>query len=106
MLGEKPCAWHAETIRSAWRTIAGCKESSARQGCGTTDSTLPGVARTAAYQDHFLDGPCTVVNPPRLNPPFDCFWLTPRRLRGANCRAQHFNSAGGSYANLCRSAGL
>ena len=55
----------------------------ARQIYGTTDQAHPGVARTAAYQDHFLAGPITLVNPPRLNPPFDRFWLTPRQLRQA-----------------------
>ena len=57
------------------------REFLARQICGTTDPAHPGVARTAAYQDRFLAGPLTLVNPPRINPPFDRFWLTPRQLR-------------------------
>ena len=57
------------------------KELLARQIYGTTDPAHPGVARTAAYQDRFLAGPLTLVNPPRINPPFDRFWLTPRQLR-------------------------
>jgi sulfate adenylyltransferase len=36
--------------------------------------------RTAAYQDYFLAGPITLVNPPRIHPP-DHFWLTPRQMR-------------------------
>ena len=57
------------------------KEFLAHQIYGTTDLAHPGVARTAAYQDRFLAGPLTLVNPPRINPPFDRFWLTPRQVR-------------------------
>ena len=57
------------------------KEFLAHQIYGTTDLAHPGVARTAAYQDCFLAGPLTLVNPPRINPPFDRFWLTPRQVR-------------------------
>ena len=57
------------------------KETLAQQIYGTTDSAHPGVARTAAYQDWFIGGPITLVNPPVLNPPFDQFWRTPRQLR-------------------------
>ncbi|MBM3224923.1 MAG: sulfate adenylyltransferase [Candidatus Tectomicrobia bacterium] len=55
----------------------------AQQIYGTTDPAHPGVARTAAYADRFLAGPLTLVNPPRINPPFDRFWLTPRQMRQA-----------------------
>jgi sulfate adenylyltransferase len=57
------------------------REFLAQQVYGTTDSAHPGVVRTTAYQDRFLAGPLTLVNPPRINPPFDRFWLTPRQLR-------------------------
>jgi sulfate adenylyltransferase len=53
----------------------------AQQVYGTSDPAHPGVARTLAYRDRFLAGPITLVNPPRINPPFDRFWLTPRQLR-------------------------
>lgn len=59
------------------------KEFLARQIYGTTDPAHPGVARTAAYQERFLAGPITLVNPPRINPPFARFWFTPRQLRQA-----------------------
>jgi sulfate adenylyltransferase len=48
---------------------------------GTTDPEHPGVARTMALQDTFLAGKVTLVNPPRINPPFDRFWKTPEQLR-------------------------
>lgn len=48
---------------------------------GTTDEAHPGVKRTYAYKDRFLGGPVTLVNPPRLNPPFDQYFLTPRQMR-------------------------
>ena len=53
----------------------------ARQVYGTTDPAHPGVRRTAAYQERFLAGPITLVNPPRIHPPFERFWLTPRQMR-------------------------
>ena len=57
------------------------KETLAQQIYGTTDTAHPGVARTSAYQDWFIGGPITLVNPPVVNPPFDQFWRTPRQLR-------------------------
>ena len=48
---------------------------------GTTDPEHPGVARTMAMQDTLIGGRVTLVNPPRINPPFDRFWKTPQQLR-------------------------
>ncbi len=59
------------------------KEFLAQQVYGTTDQAHPGVLRTYGYQDLFLGGPITLVNPPVINPPFDRFWHTPRQLRQA-----------------------
>jgi sulfate adenylyltransferase len=57
------------------------KEFLAKQVYGTTDEAHPGVLRTYAYQDYFVSGPVTLINPPIINPPFDQFWQTPRQLR-------------------------
>ena len=57
------------------------KEFLARQIYGTADTSHPGVTRTYAYQDRFVAGPVTLVNPPVINPPFDRFWHTPREIR-------------------------
>ena len=54
-----------------------------QQVYGTTDLAHPGVQRTNAYQDKFVAGAITLVNPPVINPPFDRFWKTPRQLRAA-----------------------
>ena len=48
---------------------------------GTTDPEHPGVARTVALNDTLVGGKVTLVNPPRVNPPFDRFWRTPQQLR-------------------------
>ena len=48
---------------------------------GTTDPEHPGVARTLALEDTLVGGKVTLVNPPRVNPPFDQFWKTPEQLR-------------------------
>ena len=48
---------------------------------GATDPEHPGVARTMALADTLVGGKVTLVNPPRINPPFDRFWKTPQQLR-------------------------
>ena len=48
---------------------------------GTTDPEHPGVARTMALEDTLVAGKVTLVNAPRINPPFDPFWKTPQQLR-------------------------
>lgn len=48
---------------------------------GATDPEHPGVARTMALADTLVGGKVTLVNPPRINPPFDRFWKTPEQLR-------------------------
>ena len=57
------------------------KEYMARKVYGTTDENHPGVRRTYAYKDRFLGGKLTLVNAPKINPPFDRFWLTPQEHR-------------------------
>ncbi|MFQ5827317.1 MAG: sulfate adenylyltransferase, partial [Dehalococcoidia bacterium] len=57
------------------------KELMAQRVYGTPDDRHPGVRRTYAYKDCFLGGRVTLVTPPRLAPPFDRFWHTPRQLR-------------------------
>ena len=57
------------------------KELMARHVYGTTDEAHPGVLRTYSFQDRFVAGPITLVNPPVINPPYDRFWRTPRQLR-------------------------
>ena len=59
------------------------KEFLAQQVYGTTDPAHPGVERTYAYQQNFIGGAVTLVNPPVINPPFDRYWMTPRQLRQA-----------------------
>ena len=53
----------------------------AGQVYGTEDPKHPGVARTFDLQDRFLGGKVTLVNPPKVNPPFDRFWYPPAQLR-------------------------
>ena len=48
---------------------------------GTTDAKHPGVKRTNDYADKFLGGKITLVNPPKMNPPFDAYWRTPLQHR-------------------------
>ena len=48
---------------------------------GTADPEHPGVARTRAMGDTLVGGKVTLVNLPRVNPPFDRYWKTPEQLR-------------------------
>lgn len=57
------------------------KELMAKHVYGTTDEAHPGVQRTYSFQDRFVAGSVTLVNPPLVNQPFDRFWRTPRQLR-------------------------
>ncbi len=57
------------------------KASMAEMVYGTADLEHPGVARTMALEDTFIGGNVTLVNPPRINPPFDRFWRTPEQLK-------------------------
>ncbi len=57
------------------------KQFMAERVYGTADPAHPGVARTLALADTFVGGKVTLVNPPRINPPFDRFWKTPEQVR-------------------------
>lgn len=48
---------------------------------GTKEEKHPGVRRTQAYAGRFLGGKVTIVNPPKINPPFDEFFYPPRLMR-------------------------
>ncbi|MDQ0287349.1 MULTISPECIES: sulfate adenylyltransferase [Desulfofundulus] len=57
------------------------KQEMAQKVYGTTEDKHPGVARTYNYKDKFIGGKITLVNPPKINPPFDEFFFTPKQLR-------------------------
>lgn len=57
------------------------KKFMAEKVYATTDEKHPGERRTYAYKDKFLGGKVTLINPPKINPPFDQFWLPPKKLR-------------------------
>src|SRR4030042_823794 len=48
---------------------------------GTKDEKHPGVKRNYACKTRFLGGKITLINPPRINPPFDKYWYPPKVLR-------------------------
>jgi len=57
------------------------KKEVAMKVYGTTEDKHPGVKRTYEYQDKFLGGKITLLNPPKINEPFTRFWLTPKQMR-------------------------
>lgn len=57
------------------------KHKMARKVYGTEDQKHPGVTRTQRYEDLFVGGKINLVNPPKINPPFDRFWNPPRKMR-------------------------
>ncbi len=48
---------------------------------GTTEDKHPGVKRTNAFKDKFIGGKVTLINPPKINPPFDEFFFPPKVMR-------------------------
>ncbi len=48
---------------------------------GTTEDKHPGCARTYAYKDKFIGGKVTLVNRPKINPPFDPYFIPPLEMR-------------------------
>ena len=48
---------------------------------GTTEEKHPGCARTYEYKDKFVGGKITLVNRPKINPPYDPYFLPPLQMR-------------------------
>lgn len=48
---------------------------------GTEDPKHPGCARTYEYKEKFLAGPVTLVQRPKINPPYDPYFIPPLQLR-------------------------
>ena len=57
------------------------KEAMAEMVYATKEDRHPGVKRTYDYTDNFLGGKVTLLNPPKINPPFDKFFFTPKEMR-------------------------
>ncbi len=57
------------------------KEAMCQSVFGTAESKHPGCARTYAYKDKFLGGDITLVTPPKINPPFDPYFIPPLEMR-------------------------
>jgi sulfate adenylyltransferase len=48
---------------------------------GTTDEKHPGCARTYKYKDKFIGGKITLVTRPKINPPYDEYFIPPLEMR-------------------------
>jgi sulfate adenylyltransferase len=48
---------------------------------GTDEEKHPGCARTYTYKDKFLGGKITLVNKPKINPPFEPYFIPPLEMR-------------------------
>jgi len=48
---------------------------------GTTEEKHPGCARTYQYKEKFIGGKITLVNRPKINPPYEPYFLPPLRMR-------------------------
>lgn len=48
---------------------------------GTTEDKHPGCARTYQQKDKFLGGKITLINRPKINPPFDAYFIPPLEMR-------------------------
>jgi sulfate adenylyltransferase len=57
------------------------KEKMCQAVYGTSEEKHPGCARTYQYKDKFLGGKVTLVNRPKINPPYDSYFFPPLELR-------------------------
>jgi sulfate adenylyltransferase len=57
------------------------KKSMAKDVYGTDEAKHPGCARTYAYKDKFVGGKITLVSKPKINPPYEPYFLPPLQLR-------------------------
>ena len=57
------------------------KEKMCQAVYGTTEDKHPGCSRTYKYKDKFLSGEITLVNRPKINPPFDPYFIPPLEMR-------------------------
>ncbi len=48
---------------------------------GTDEDKHPGCARTYQYKDKFIGGKITLVNRPKINPPFEPYFIPPLEMR-------------------------
>jgi len=48
---------------------------------GTTEEKHPGCARTYGYKDKFVGGKITLVNRPKISPPYDPYFIPPLEMR-------------------------
>jgi sulfate adenylyltransferase len=57
------------------------KKGMAKDVYGTDEDKHPGVGRTYSYKDNFLGGKITLVNRPKINEPFEPYFLPPIEMR-------------------------
>lgn len=57
------------------------KKEMARDVYGTDDDKHPGCARTYSYKDKFIGGQITLINRPKINPPYDPYFIPPLEMR-------------------------
>nr|MBC8391936.1 sulfate adenylyltransferase [Deltaproteobacteria bacterium] len=56
-------------------------EEMAKDIYGTVDEKHPGVARTYLYKEKFLGGKITLINRPKINPPYEPYFIPPLEMR-------------------------
>ncbi|MFH1090893.1 MAG: sulfate adenylyltransferase [Pseudomonadota bacterium] len=57
------------------------KEAMCQAVYGTPDKKHPGCSRTYAYKDKFVAGKITLVQKPKINPPYDVYFIPPLEMR-------------------------
>jgi len=57
------------------------KNMMAQHVYGTNDIKHPGVARTLNLNELLVGGKIDLVNPPKINPPFNKYWYPPKKMR-------------------------
>jgi len=64
-----------------WEVFEYDRESICRDVYGTDDRKHPGCSRTYQYQEMFVAGEVTLVSRPKINPPFEPFFIPPLEMR-------------------------
>ena len=57
------------------------KEEICQAVYGTTEDKHPGCASTDQYKDKFLGGKIALVSRPKINPPYDLYFIPPLEMR-------------------------
>ena len=81
------------------------KKSMCQDVYGTDEDKHPGCARTYQYKDKFLGGKITLVNRPKINPPYEPYFF-PRSNCGRCSKKRDGKESWPIRPGMCRTPGM